>query len=145
MSYRFEANESTKEAVERIALEQMDKAWAHTKARIKLDDAVHDVRVCFKKLRGLIRLVRKELGDKKYRRENLFYRDLNRRLSDVRDSAALTEILDKLEDRFADELTKNAFQSVRTSLSQARRKGEPEKRKAMIRVRKKITAARKRV
>ena len=39
MSYRFEGNESAADAVERIALEQLDKALEHTKAKTKLDDA----------------------------------------------------------------------------------------------------------
>jgi CHAD domain-containing protein len=145
MSYRFEGKECAAEAVERIALEQLDKALEHTKAKTRLDDAVHDVRVCFKKLRGLIRLVRDELGDKEYKRENTIYRDLNRRLSRVRDTAALTEILSKLEERFAAELTENAFASFSRYLTRATKKRQAEKKKALIEVRKKIIAARKRV
>ena len=145
MNYQFEGNESTSEAVERIAIEQLDKALDQTRAKGKLDDAVHDTRVCFKKLRGLIRLVRDELGDKRYKRENVFYRDLNRRLSDVRDTAALTEILDKLKERFANELTEDAFDSFRRSLTRAKRKRQAEKKKALVQVRKKIVVARKRV
>jgi CHAD domain-containing protein len=113
---------------ERVALEQLDKALEHTKAKTKLDEAVHDVRVCFKKLRGLIRLVRDELGDKQYKRENIFYRDLNRRLSKVRDTAALTEILTRLEERFAEELTENAFASVRRSFTARRGSGRLRRR-----------------
>lgn len=45
MSYRFEGSESTEPAVRRIALEQLDLALEHAKAKSKLDDAVHDVRV----------------------------------------------------------------------------------------------------
>ena len=145
MNYRFESNESTGEAVERIACEQLDKALEHTRAKSKLDDAVHDVRVCFKKLRGLIRLVRGELGNKQYKRENVFYRDLNRQLSDVRDTAALTEILDKLEKRFADELAPDAFAPFRRSLAKATRKRQSEKKRALVQVRKKIVTARKKV
>jgi hypothetical protein len=131
-------------SVERVALEQLDKALEHTKAKTKLDEAVHDVRV-FKKLRGLIRLVRDELGDKQYKRENVFYRDLNRRLSKVRDTAALTEVLTRLEERFAEELTENAFGSVRRSFTRATRKRQAEKKRALVQVRKKLIAARKRV
>jgi len=90
LSYRFKGDESTHHAVERIALDQLDKALKITKAKRSLDDAVHEVRVCFKKLRGLIRLVRPELGQAQYKRENRSYRDINRKLSDVRDSAALS-------------------------------------------------------
>jgi CHAD domain-containing protein len=89
--------------------------------------------------------VRDELGDKQFKRENIFYRDLNRRLSKVRDTAALTEILAKLEERFAEELTENAFASVRRSLTRAVRKRQGEKKTALVQVRKKIIAARKRV
>ncbi|MDX6578089.1 MAG: hypothetical protein QOE96_4042 [Blastocatellia bacterium] len=96
-------------------------------------------------LRGLIRLVRDELGDKQYKRENIFYRDLNRRLSKVRDTAALAESLSKLEERFAEELTENAFASVRRYLKRATRKRQAEKKRALVHVRKKIIAARKRV
>lgn len=145
MSYRFEASESAAKAVQRIALEQLDKALEHTKTKTKLDDAVHDVRVCFKRLRGLIRLVRNELGAKQYKRENTLYRDLNRRLSEVRDTAALAEILNKVEERFSEELTENAFVSFRRSLSRATRTREAEKKRALVQVRKKIIAARKRV
>jgi CHAD domain-containing protein len=145
MSYRFEGNESAADAVERVALEQLDKALEHTNAKTKLDAAVHDVRVCFKKLRGLIRLVRDEVGDKLYKRENIFYRDLNRHLSEVRDTAALTEILGKLEERFAEELTDNAFASFRRSLTRAAGKRQTEKKKALAQVRNNIIAARERV
>src|ERR1043166_414 len=145
MSYRFEGNESARKAVQRVALEQLDKALEQTKAKVKLDDAVHDVRVCFKKLRGLIRLVRAEIGDKQYKRENIFYRDLNRRLSEVRDTAALTEILDKLEARFAEELAANAFAAFRKYLTRATRRRQADKKSALVQARKKIIAARKRV
>jgi len=46
MSYRFEENESAAKAVERIALDQLNEALKHTEAKSKLEDAVHDVRVC---------------------------------------------------------------------------------------------------
>src|SRR5262245_47836067 len=145
MSYRFEGNESVRKAVQRVALEQLDIALEHTKAKAKLDEAVHDVRVCFKKLRGLIRLVRNEIGDKQYKRENMLYRNLNRELSEVRDVAALTEILDKLEMRVADELADNAFASFRKSLSRATRRRQADKKAALVQARKKIIAARKRI
>lgn len=145
MVYRFGANESPSEAVERIALEQLDEALAHTKAKARLDDAVHDIRVCFKKLRALIRLVRTELGEKKYQQENVSYRNINRDLSDVRDTATLTEILDMLTKHFADELADGVFESIRKSLNRATRKRQVEKKKALVAVRRKIEACRQRV
>ena len=145
MSYQFEKDESIGQSVERVAFEQLDEAVQHTKAKGKLDDAVHDARVCFKKLRGLIRLVHTELGDNEYDRENIFYRDLNRRLSDIRDTTAMTEIFDKLVGRFADELSHDAFASLRRSLEKAKRKRQADKKRVLVEVRKKTVAARKRV
>lgn len=145
MSYRFDANESPSEAVRRIALEQLDEALAHTNAKARLDDAVHDIRVSFKKLRALIRLIRNELGDKQYKRENTFYRDLNRGLSDVRDTATLTEILDKLTEHFADELADGVFDSIRKTLKRATSKRQVEKKKALVAARRKIHACSQRV
>jgi len=133
------------EAVQRIALEQLDQALAHTEAKARLDDAVHDVRVCFKKLRALIRLIRKELGKEQYQRENIFYRDLNRGLSNVRDTATLTEILDKLTEHFADELAEGVFDSIRNSLKRATRKRQVDKKRTLVAARRKIHACRERV
>src|SRR5215510_831901 len=145
MSYRFKDKESVGKAVERIALEQLDEALELTRAKAKLDDAIHDVRICFKKLRGLIRLVHDELGDKHFRIENTYYRDLNRQLSGVRDSAALAEILAKLIERFSDELSDDAFEVFRKLLAQDQRGRQADKRRGLVEVRKKILAARKRV
>src|SRR5262249_46175174 len=95
--------------------------------------------------RGLIRLVHDELGDKRYKIENTYYRDLNRQLSDVRDSAALTESLTNLKERFSDELSDDAFDVFRKLLAQEQQGRQADKRRALVEVRKKIIAARKRV
>src|SRR5215813_5968501 len=100
MSYRFKRKETLAEAVKRIAAEQLDEALERARAKTSFDEAVHDVRVCFKKLRGLIRLIRGELGDHTYKHENRFYRDINRALAKVRDNAALIEIFTKLTEHF---------------------------------------------
>ena len=114
MGYRFLEGETVPDGVRRIALEQIDKALelttAGSKAGENLDKAIHDTRVSCKKLRGLLRLVRFELDDETFKRENLFYRDANRSLSSVRDTAAMVETLDKLIERFADQLAKNAIE-----------------------------------
>ena len=145
MSYRFKRQESVGKAVERIALEQLDKAQEQARAKAKLDDAIHDVRVSFKKLRGLIRLVRDELGNHRYKREDTYYRDLNRQLSAVRDSAALIEILTKLQERFRDELSGDAFEALRKLLARDKQGRQADKRKALVEVRKKVIAARQQV
>ena len=145
MSYRFKGNESIGKSVERIALAQLDEALERSRAKRGLDEAVHDVRVCFKKLRGLIRLVRAELSPDKYKRENKSFRNINRKLSKVRDSAALTEILDKLSERFSDQLKGDAFASVRTQLTKVKQARVTDKKRALAEARKRIVAERRHV
>jgi CHAD domain-containing protein len=67
-----------------------------------LDEAVHESRKCFKKLRGLLRLVRAEIGEPIYQRENKCFRDAGRLLSDLRDSAVRIQTLDDLLEAFED-------------------------------------------
>ena len=62
-------------------------------------EAVHEFRKSCKRLRGLIRLVRQQLG-KRDRPENRFYRNLSRDLSSGRDSQALIEAVDRLSAHF---------------------------------------------
>jgi CHAD domain-containing protein len=67
-----------------------------------LDEAVHSARTCCKKLRAVLRLVQNDLGKRIYRRENVCYRDVGRRLSAVRHSAVRLKTLDKLVERCGD-------------------------------------------
>ena len=67
----------------------------------------------FRQAARLLRLLRQELGAEVFQAENTWYRDCNRRLSAVRDTAALTEALDKLQTRFAEQLADDAFVSLR--------------------------------
>jgi len=95
MSYRMKRREKVAEGVRRIGLEQADKAVQQLTARNgNRDEAIHDARVCFKKIRALLRLMRAPL-DGRFDEENVFYRDLGRRLSSVRNNVAMIESLQK--------------------------------------------------
>lgn len=102
MGYQFKQQESVANGVRRIAGEQLSQAIRELKnAEQNPHQTIHEVRKHFKKLRGLIRLVRSGLGDD-YPRLNVWYRDAGRRLSRVRDAESMLESLQKLKDRFAD-------------------------------------------
>jgi CHAD domain-containing protein len=58
--------------------------------------AVHGVRKDMKKLRTVLRLLRFELGKKRYRRENARFRDAGRALSEARDAEVKLETLEAL-------------------------------------------------
>ncbi|MPZ88192.1 MAG: CHAD domain-containing protein [Nitriliruptorales bacterium] len=88
--------------VRRIADEQVAGAVAQLSGETgdDWDEAVHDARKRFKKTRAVLRLVRNDLGDETYRRENAFFRDAGRVLSPARDAQVLVETLDALAERF---------------------------------------------
>jgi CHAD domain-containing protein len=80
-------------------------------------EAIHDARKEFKKIRALVRLFRDEIGDKKYRKANAFYRELGKKMSDARDVTAMLETLDKLQDELDLQLCGEAFDELKNHLS----------------------------
>lgn len=101
MSYQFQQDESLADGVRRIADHQVHKAIKELQnAESDRHEAIHEVRKRFKKLRGLIRIVRP--GLEQYSQINVWYRDAGRRLSRVRDAESMLESLAKLKAHFDD-------------------------------------------
>jgi len=99
MTFAFEQAEPVGDAVRRIVGEQVEGALAELRAPPEgLDQAVHSARKGFKRIRAVLRLVRGELGEDLYQRENVAYRDAGRRLAAVRDARVLLDTLDQLSD-----------------------------------------------
>jgi len=121
MTYRFRKKESMIAGTRRIAREELDKATAELRdLEIKLDERVHQVRKRMKKLRGLLRLVRDGIGET-YSRENVFFRNLARSLSSLRDTGAMLESADGLIERFGDEeCKKNLLDKFKVELENMR-------------------------
>lgn len=96
MAYRITLKDrSLQKAFRRIACEQIDAALAElTAPQADPNEAIHQTRKHFKKLRGLLRLVRPGFDD--YDRENAAIRDLAATLSGLRDTGALVETHDRL-------------------------------------------------
>jgi CHAD domain-containing protein len=123
-----------RECVSAIALlEQNKNANPH--------ETVHKVRKSFKKIRALFRLVRDAMED--YHKENRFFRDEGRRVSDIRDATALIEALDLIYGQYSAKLYKNSFADIRQQLEK-RRKSMAEKafdeKDVLQAIRKKISA-----
>ena len=145
MSYRLNGHETISEGIKRIAFEQIDQAFEQlTSANGNQDEAIHEARVCMKKIRAVLRLVQDE-SDDVFRQENACYRDAGRRLSAIRDAAAMLETFDRLTARFADQLAADAFTALRRPLQQSRPARRLEKKKTMMAVAKTLGAARRRV
>src|SRR4030095_15007775 len=146
MSYRFDEDETLSEGLKRIALEQIDKALSNLKPTARNKDlAIHDARVCIKKVRAVLRLMRDSLGDEAYRAEDTAYRDAGRELSKVRDSVALVEVVDKLIEHFSAQLTPHPFTGIRKPLTRSRRVRQQDRKSAMTKAAKVLRQARLRV
>ncbi len=97
MAYRLKQGESAPAGVRRMAAEQLGKAIEHLESKEgERDEHIHEGRKATKRLRALVRLVHRELGDEVYALENQWYRDAGQRLSGLRDATVLVETLDRL-------------------------------------------------
>src|SRR5262245_15788211 len=118
MSFELKPDESLRKNIRRIARKQMDDALemltaAHPGSR---DEAVHEARKCFKKVRAVLRLVRPVISEATYRAENACFRDAGRPLTEVRDAKILIETLDGLTEHFREHIAGRSFAGVRKEL-----------------------------
>jgi CHAD domain-containing protein len=115
MSYRLQLDVPAPEAVRRVAEERLEKA-AGRLSEDHGDDpvkAVHGARKDLKKTRSALRLARPCLPRRVYRRENKALRDLGRQMSGGRDADVMVETVDALAERYAGQLPKRQFTTLR--------------------------------
>jgi CHAD domain-containing protein len=98
-AYRLESKESLPEGLARVARGRLDHAIdeLHGKTDSTAEEAVHEARKDLKKLRALLRLVRDELGESGFARENRCFRDAGRELAAARDSDVMLDTLKALD------------------------------------------------
>jgi len=82
----------------RVALGRLDHAIELLESRpVGIDEeTVHELRKALKRLRAIVRLLREELGAKRFAREDATLGDCARRLSGARDAEVLVDTLDAL-------------------------------------------------
>lgn len=112
MGYEFDEGCAVKDEVRRIATERIDA----TLEAEDMHEQIHEIRKKCKEVRALLRLVRGS-EPKLYKRENARFRDIARRLSELRDAHALVELIDAEE--FEDALG-NRFALLRDLLVERR-------------------------
>ncbi|HVR31168.1 MAG TPA: CHAD domain-containing protein [Acidimicrobiia bacterium] len=105
----------------RMAVDQFDAALSVI-ATETVDVAIHEVRKVTKRLRAVLRLVRSELGDKRYRIENAILRDTARMLAPLRDTDVRVASVGAVRDRFEPQLRASAFEGVEKRLADRRRR-----------------------
>lgn len=116
MSYKIAPHELPGVAVKRIANEECAKALSALEADKEPLKGVHAARKSLKKLRGLVRLVRFEIGDEVYRQENATFRDAGRKISSIRDRFSLLETLEALQQEFNEQLYRKVFTDAEKNL-----------------------------
>jgi CHAD domain-containing protein len=118
-SYRLRIDEPVAEGVRRIARGQIDLAvelLGKTDGG-ELDDAIHEARKTFKRVRALVRVARDGLGDETYGREDETFREAGRGLSNARDAQVMVQTLEDLASRYADETPGGGFRGLHDVLS----------------------------
>lgn len=117
MAYRLEAHESVSTGTRRVLLERVHEALDDlTNPEKDRNKGVHDARKNFKRLRAALRLIRGEIGDDVYKREDARFRDAARLIASARDSWVMVETLDKLVAEYQQHLAQQAFSGVRQTL-----------------------------
>jgi len=147
MAFEIREHEPLDQAICRIVIERIDKAHrflANGKGGTR-EQAIHEARKQFKQIRGILRLIRKELGRPAYRKENSVFRDMGRPLSDARDADAMVEAFDRLLEHFKVEVKAKHYQPLRQLVRQLMRPagkiGRSDKRNLIL----ELSAAKERV
>jgi CHAD domain-containing protein len=117
-SYRLRDGEAVPKGIVRIARGRIDHAVDELQGRSgsSPEEAVHEARKDMKKLRALVRLVRDEIGDDVYRRENAGFRDAGRELSGLRDADVMLATLEELGRRYPEEVGDEVSGPLRQAL-----------------------------
>ncbi|OCW57942.1 CHAD domain-containing protein [Hoeflea olei] len=120
MSYRLRPGAKLTREIRRIATEQYRQAIAVLRTQPDGEaEAIHDARKCFKRLRGLMRLISGAAPDFAAR-ENARLRDAARTLSQLRDATALVEALDHLIESEATADNHEVLFGIRSRLAERR-------------------------
>jgi len=114
MSYELKSDEKLSDGLRRIVRKQIDKALENLRPTVRSKDvAIHEARVCIKKIRAILLLSKHSVGNDIFDLEDTAYRDAAKALSGVRDSAAMLEILEQLIEHFSETLARDVFATVK--------------------------------
>ncbi|HMG34957.1 MAG TPA: CHAD domain-containing protein [Blastocatellia bacterium] len=121
MGFRIKEGEQVPAAIKRISLDQVDRSVDLLELRTRNKArAVHEARVCFKKIRAVLRLVQGEIGREIFKVENAAYRDTGRQLSAARDTVVVAGALEDLVREFGEKLADPDIRSLRKRLRRSR-------------------------
>lgn len=123
-AYRLLPGEPVAAGLKRALTAQVDDAVAHLSGEAGSDpaEAVHESRKDIKKIRSALRLVRDQIGDDVWRRENGHYREVAGGLSGFRDAEILVAALGGVTERLGTE--DDPFAAFREQLEKENREAQ---------------------
>ncbi|MFC2116674.1 CHAD domain-containing protein [Bacteroidota bacterium] len=121
--FSISRRETVKENINRILLEQIDYILKHCDTEQKdVHKSIHEIRKSIKRIRAVLRLIREEIGYSSYYRENVFYRDMNRSISDLRSYNVLLLTLKMLQSDLSNTIPAETFKPMIESILEQRDK-----------------------
>ena len=127
MSFVLAPHESPGEGLSRVIREQVHKLSAEcAEAGQEQAAFAHKARVRCKRIRAALRLAKPLMGGKAFRRENRWWRDQARLLSELRDAGARIEALDTLRPFLASRIGSDATRKLEERFLRGRRIVEAE-------------------
>jgi len=122
MAYTFKQKKSLAHEVSQIMEEELSSVELDLAATRLKHKAIHQARKSFKKIRALLRLIRGAIDSDTYTKENIFYRNISRQLSAIRDAQALIEAWEDLYKYTDHEIDAQTYAWVKAYLFKNRRK-----------------------
>lgn len=111
-NFYFDRNLSVNESIIGIAKNLLNEAILECNStELTNQQKIHSLRKKCKRIRGLLRIVRPNIGEL-YKKENVYFRDLARTLSNSRDQFALIETLEKLQNICDDNSIKEVITNI---------------------------------
>ena len=122
MGFKLRKKESAGAGIRRVAREEIEDALEILEGKnADPEESVHELRKHFKKIRAILRLVRDEVGDEIYRRDNGAVRELGRGLAAARDASVRASAFDHLRSDSEKELPSDRVLPIRKTLAARRR------------------------
>lgn len=107
--------------IQRILLEQFHYIIIQSEnSQEEVDKSIHETRKSMKRIRAVLRMIRDEIGYSSYYRENTFYRDLSRQLSEVRNFEVLSGSLKNLQKDLSNTIPSDVFVLLEEELGRQR-------------------------
>ncbi len=78
--------------------------------------SIHETRKSMKRIRAFLRMIRDEIGYSSYYRENVFYRDLGRKLSEIRNFEVLSGSIQNLREDLSSSIPAEVFGALEEEL-----------------------------